>query len=599
MKTIRRTAMAFCCALVFASGTTFAQQAPPPHAPQIHSALLSGEELVADLKFLTELAPNGANGWKLLKQVLDTFMDGTDPAKPVIVDVILNSTGSEIRTHFPLKDPPGKPLGQKFLANLEGFGIKSKRLAAGLFQLGGGDKVDPQAVYNGFMRVLSAPISYGSIASSRNSLPANLTDPTKGKAVAALLAKKFDWGLIVKNEKQAAADQEARKKDFQKVKDNLTAGLKQQADESAETFELRKGTLTHNLDELERFIADSAELVLGWTTDSGKREARLDFELSAIAGTSLETSAKLLGQTPGMFSSLPRSEDAMLSGRINFPLDEMRKTHSIGAIVLARASASKSIDSAKDKSDEWKEATKAAANLWFDMLQSGVNAGAVEGMIEVSQAANEKINLVFGIKSPNGNDLKPILELIPKMKSDAKLQLDIEKVGEVSIHSITMPVADADLEEAFGKDAVLYVATGPTAWWVAIGSKSLEQLKAAIEVVGKGSGGDASNFLTVYVKASPWIEFLDARSARRDAADTTKKDPAKKLTDEEAAAAKAKRDREAVRKLALEAFKPGKDTWETKLEAKDGKVTGTTRFDEGILRFIGSAIAKFSNENLK
>ena len=185
------------------------------------------------------------------------------------------------------------------------------------------------------------------------------------------------------------------------------------------------------------------------------------------------------------------------------------------------------------------------------------------------------------------------------MKSDAKLQLDIEKVGEVSIHSITMPVADADLEEAFGKDAVLYVATGPTAWWVAIGSKSLEQLKAAIEVVGKGSGGDASNFLTVYVKASPWIEFLDARSARRDAADTTKKDPAKKLTDEEAAAAKAKRDREAVRKLALEAFKPGKDTWETKLEAKDGKVTGTTRFDEGILRFIGSAIAKFSNENLK
>ena len=249
MKTIRRTAMAFCCALVFASGTTFAQQAPPPHAPQIHSALLSGEELVADLKFLTELAPNGANGWKLLKQVLDTFMDGTDPAKPVIVDVILNSTGSEIRTHFPLKDPPGKPLGQKFLANLEGFGIKSKRLAAGLFQLGGGDKVDPQAVYNGFMRVLSAPISYGSIASSRNSLPANLTDPTKGKAVAALLAKKFDWGLIVKNEKQAAADQEARKKDFQKVKDNLTAGLKQQADESPETFELRKGTLTHNLDD--------------------------------------------------------------------------------------------------------------------------------------------------------------------------------------------------------------------------------------------------------------------------------------------------------------------------------------------------------------
>ncbi len=599
MKTFRRIVMALCCVLALASGTTFAQQAPPPHAPAIHGALLSGDELVADLKFLTELAPNGANGWKLLKQVLDTFMDGTDPSKPVIVDVILNSTGSETRTYFPVKDPAGKPLGQKFLANLEGFGIKSKRLAAGLFQLGGGDKVDPQAVYNGFLRVLSVPINYAVIASSRNGLPANLTDPTKGKAVAALLAKKLDLGLMIKNEKQTAADQDARKKDFQKVKDNLTAGLKQQVDESAETFELRKGTLTHNLDELERFIAESAELVFGWTTDSGKREGRIDFELSAIAGTSLETSAKLLGQAPGMFASVPRSTDAMLSGRINFPLDEMRKTHAVGAIVLARASASKTIDSEKDKTDDWKEATKAASNLWFDMLQTGVNAGAVEGMIEVSQAPGEKLNLVFGIKSPSGNDLKPILELIPKMKSDAKVQLDLEKVGDVSIHSITMPIADADIEEAFGKDAVLYVGTGPTAWWVAIGGKSLEQLKAAIDAVGKANEADASNFLTLYVKASPWIELIDARSARRDGTDSAKKDPAKKLTDDEAAAAKAKRDREAVRKLALEAFKPGKDTWETKLVAKDGKVTGTTRFDEGILRFIGSAISKFSNENLK
>ena len=73
----------------------------------------------------------------------------------------------------------------------------------------------------------------------------------------------------------------------------------------------------------------------------------------------------------------------------------------------------------------------------------------------------------------------------------------------------------------------------------------------------------------------------------------------KKLTDAEAAEAKTKRDRDATRKLAIEAFKAGKDTWETKIESKDGKVTGTTRFDEGILRFIGSAIAKFSNEVLK
>lgn len=599
MSIFRRVTLALCCSLVLTSGVTFAQQAPPPHAPEIHGALLSGDELVADLKFLTELAPNGANGWKALKEVLDTFMDGMDLQRSVIIDVLTTAIGSEIRTHFPVKDPAGKPLGQKFLANL-GAGIaKNKRLTAGFYQLGGGEKVAADAAYNGFLRILNAPISYAVIASSKHNLPANLPDPTKGKTVASLLAKKLDLGLMVKNDKQTAADQEARKKDFQKVKDNLTAGLKPQADESSEDFELRKGTLTHNLDELERFIVESAELVLGWTTDAQRREARLDFELSAIAGTSLETSAKLLGQAPGMFASVPRSADTILSGRLNFPLDEMRKSHALGGILLARASVATRIDSSKDKTDEVKEATKTAANLWFDILHAGANAGAVDGMIEVSQAPNEKVNLVFGIKAPNGSDLKPILELIPKMKPDMKVQIDVDKVGEISIHSISLPENDADLEQVFGKEATVHVATGPTVWWVAVGGKSLDQLKAAIDAAGKANAVDASNFLTVYVKASPWVEILDARRVRLDGQDTAKKDPAKKLTDEEAAAAKAKRDREATRKLAIEAFKAGKDTWETKMDAKDGKVTGTTRFDEGILRFIGSAISKFSNENLK
>ncbi|HLQ45727.1 MAG TPA: hypothetical protein VK137_13405, partial [Planctomycetaceae bacterium] len=73
-------------------------------------------------------------------------------------------------------------------------------------------------------------------------------------------------------------------------------------------------------------------------------------------------------------------------------------------------------------------------------------------------------------------------------------------------------------------------------------------------------------------------------------------DVGKKLTEAEA---KAKKDREATRKLALEAFRAGKDTWETKLDANAGKVTGSTRFDEGLLRFLGSAISKFSNETLR
>ncbi|HLQ46314.1 MAG TPA: hypothetical protein VK137_16340, partial [Planctomycetaceae bacterium] len=462
-----------------------------------------------------------------------------------------------------------------FLANLGASGIHTRRLTVGFYSVSG--------LFPGFLRIAN---EHCSIAEKRGSLPGNLPNPTKGNVVAALLAKKFDVGLMVKNDKQAAADQAARRKDFQKVKDNLTEGLKRRPDEISEDFELRKRSLLHSLAELERFIAESAELTLGWTTDAPKKEARLDFELTTIPGSSLETSAKLLGQAPGMFASVPRSADAIFSVRVNFPLDDLRKTNVLEAIKQARTSAGKHIDAAKGKTAEQKDAQKETSEMWFDMLNAVTNTSGLDAMIEVSQASGEKANLVFGFKAPNGNDLKPIVELIPKIWPDYKVQLNVEAVDGVTIHSISVPEKNGDFEQFFGKGTPIHVGTGPNSCWIAIGAKSLDQLKAAIGAAGNANVGNANNFLTIFGKAGPWIEHLDTRRARLDAIDV-----GKKLTEAEA---KAKKDREATRKLALEAFKAGKDTWETNLDANAGKITGSTRFDEGLLRFLGSAISKFS-----
>lgn len=580
MKATLRLAVAACCIWNLVSNATFAQQAATPqHAPQVHGILASGDELKADLKFLVELAgPSGVKAWKPLNETLDTFLSGIDLKRPILVEVLLSGSGSEYRSYFPL--PTNDAQGKLFISNLDLSGIKGKRLATGFSQLSG--------AFSGFLRVIHG---HAVIAEKRDSLPLNLANPAT--TFAGLVAKKFDVGLMVRNDKQAAADQDARRKDFQKVRENLLAGLKQKSEESSEDYQIRRGGLEHNLSELERFLAESAELYLGWTTDAPSKNAKLDFELKAIKDSSLEESAKQMGKAPGTFASVPRSPDAVLSGRINFPLDNMRKNAALGWVPLARKSAEQRADAAESKTPEQKAALKKAANLWFDMLDAGISAGVVDGMIEVSQAAGQKNNLVFGIKAPDGNALKGIVELIPQIRSNLKVQMDAEKVGDVAIHKIEVPAAEneGDFELLFGKGAPVHVATAANAWWVAIGANSLDQLKAAIAAAGKNEGVDAANFFTLYVKAGQWIETLDTRRTRLDAQDT-----GKKLTEAEA---KAKKERDAHRKLAIEAFKQGKDTWETKLHGKDGHITGSTTFDEGILRFIGSAIAKFSNETLK
>lgn len=592
MKTIRFAALALWFSLGLAQQSLFAQAVAPPHAPEIHAVLLSGDELSADLKFMCELAgPQGVRGWKLLESFLAEIFSGTDTAKPAIFDVLLTPTGADVRAYFPLQIVPGKPLGEKFLRNIDGIGIKSKKLVANFYQLGGGDKEIPGSAFNGFLRILATPVNYSVIAKKRATLPPNLGDPTAVKVVAALLAKKFDVGLMLENPKKDAASIKARAADFQKVKDELNAGIKQAADELPEAFAVQKAFLDHNLGELSRFISESSELTLGWTTDAPKKEARLDLELEAIPGSDLDVSAKLLGQAPGMFSGVPRGKDAILSGRIHFPLDGFRNSNFLGAMPLFRASEEAKIATSKEYTDEQKAARKQAWKVWFDMLTDGVNEGVIDGLIEVSQANGEKANLVFALKAKDGNAVKGILEQLPKMNDGYKVQLDVEKLGDYAIHTLAIPDTNEDMELLFGKGVPVYVATGPKAWWVAIGPKSLDSLKKAIADSAQPNAALVNNFLTLFYSVGPWLELVDVRRARMDA-----KPSDVKLSD---ADLKDKKERAAHRKLAMDVLKEGKDTIETKLDAKDGRVTGSTRFDEGLLKFIGSEIADFSNKTLK
>lgn len=591
MKSILRFALVWCGVLVLSAGVAVAQQAPPAHAPQIHATLNSTNDLMEDLKSLFNLAgPAGARNWKAFEEFLVITFDGTDPQRPFVIDILINPNGSDVRAHFPLLVQPNKPQGQRLLVNLNGVGIPSKRLSAGLYELGGGAVAKQGAAFNGFLRLLAAPINYGSISTDRALLPANLPDPTRGPIVAALLAKKYDVGFLMKNAKQAENDQKARRTDFQKAKENLLAGLKKKPEQTDESFAVQKSLLEHNLSELERFIAESDELLLGWITDAPKKEARLDFELAAIPGSSLDTSAKLLGQTPGMFSGVPRSENAILSGRLHFPLDQLRQSNLIGALPLFRASADARIK-ASTRPDEQKTALTEVSKRWFEMVEDQTKVGVIDGMIEVSQAKDEKANLLAAFQAKDGQAFKGIVELLPQVNPDYKVTLDADKVGDYSIHSVQVPEKDEDFAWLFGKGAPVFVATGPKAWWIAIGPKSLEQLKAATEAAGKENAEAKNNFLTLFYHVGPWIKFLDAHRARVDAMPSDKK-----LTEAEL---KDKKDRATHRKLAIDTFESGKDTIETKIDANNGRVTGSTRFDEGILKFIGAELAKFSEETLK
>ena len=182
---------------------------------------------------------------------------------------------------------------------------------------------------------------------------------------------------------------------------------------------------------------------------------------------------------------------------------------------------------------------------------------------------------------------------MPKARPGIKVELSVDKESEVSIHSVSVPSKfHATFQDVFSGEPVVYFGTGEDTVWCAVGESALDELKSAIKEFSMPNDGTPDPVLVeLYVKSGPLVELLDQRRKRQE---KTKGD--KKLTQKKK---NARRETADLRKLAIVAFKPGDDTITFTLKRIDSHIEGGIRFGEGILRFLGNRIAKFSEENLE
>ena len=62
------------------------------HTPRISATLKSSNELLADLEWVLKLtSPEEQKQWPVLKDYLDIFLIGVDPARPLRTDVVMGA----------------------------------------------------------------------------------------------------------------------------------------------------------------------------------------------------------------------------------------------------------------------------------------------------------------------------------------------------------------------------------------------------------------------------------------------------------------------------------------------------------------------------
>ena len=389
--------------------------------------------------------------------------------------------------------------------------------------------------------------------------------------------------VSLKNDAPDAADQTKRRDAFAEIRAIQMDTLQQRPSESETEFALRRGIVSSHLDELERLLAEAANAVARFYLEKEPKIGRVKFSSTGIPETSYAESLALFGSTPDAFAAVKTAEDAVLTVRINHPVDELRQKNSHTILDLMGRDAKHRISSTNNLSASEKAASEKLIDGLVQIARDTVSGGWFNGLMETRLDADGEFVGYAAATIVDGKRLNDTLALISETGKDNTIEKSVATVGDVTIHRVSL--AEGYLEafdRLFGAGHDAYIGVSDDIVWIATGPDALTALKAAIGSVGEPQ--KAEHAISINGHLRPWAKRLLSLAEGLPKPST-------------ADGMQQRRDRIQRLKDAVEALQSD-DAASFVMTVEDGKATGEIEVALGMLRFIGSQVARFSRETL-
>jgi len=584
---------------LLASAAVFSNRAAvlADEKPSITVVFPSIDEVFKDLKLTFDLVED-SRGYTTLKETVETFLVGVDTSKAGGIRTYATPTGLQSVLSFPVKNDAEF---RRLISNLWDLDVKTapaptpqlirqippsvtQRLAR--LRLERNERLIFR-LFDGFLRYEAGQVHMGK----------QIEDVRLAKGALPIeLVKDHDLAILIDG---LAQTPEKRKTGFEKTKTELIGALTRGESESEAAFAARKALTEHQIAEFERFFVESSRILIGWNVTDTTKDATLGIDMAAIPGTAFEKSVDLLGQTPDEFAGVSK-KDAVFSLSLNFALDPLRQAFVKDISNLERNLLKKEITESEKRTPEEKSVDSDMVDLLCDVVEGTSKLGIANAFIRSWKNADGTLSTVAGGRIAEGAkaQFEKMLDDIASRSPNNKVEKKIETEGEIEIHKLTIPRLHDELPEFISADGAIYVGTHEKTVWLASGDKALELLKNAMQEA-KAAGPKPGPDLDLSVNLGPFIDVLNAYRTRRPANTTTtaaakSDDGKKKIKKVEALISPAD-----LRKLAVEAFKNGKDTVTLSIHREEKQVKVKLKFDEGCLRFAGKVLSKFVKENLE
>lgn len=388
----------------------------------------------------------------------------------------------------------------------------------------------------------------------------------------------------LRNQALTTDDQKKRRAGYQETKALQLDALQKRPSETQSGFALRRGLVSNQLLEIERMISEAAETKAMAGFDRETFQSTIQFDATAISGTSLEETLKEFGQQPDQFASAEKPNDSVFSFRLNHPLDSLRQANINRTMDLLQTDAADRLSRNQAISDE----TRTAANTLIDgllqMSRDTVAEGNLNGFWEKLPAADGEFTGYGAIAVKDGDRLLDLLKDVSETGAGDSIKPSIATVGGVAIHQVQFTKGFFRSFDLLFDGKVGYIGTSNDKIWYATGGEaSLAPLKAAI--TGLKEPAKNNVILTMDGNLLPFVQ-----QAIR---------VVEKLEEPKTATQKtARRDHLRQLKIAAESFQT-EDEATFRMDVKDGKASGLIKFDRGTLRFVARLMAKYSKDTLE
>lgn len=444
------------------AGTAQAQSAGEMK-PVAVVALSGYDALVEDINFAGSMAGQPDLG-AMLEPMIMGYTQGLDKTKPI--GVVIQSNGAEFggAVCLPVTDL------ERLLNPLKLFGLATEDLGDGITKV-----VAPNQTL--FIREANGWAFISPMQQMLDSLP---EDPAK---LLSAISEEYDLGARVHVQNIPEA---YRQKAIEELDKGMQAGLKPLSNETDEEFAARKEMTTAQLEQLKQLINDIDEVTIGLALDGDEQRAYLDFVYTAVPDTKLAEQIGMNSDAKTNFAGFFQPDAAMMMSFAS----KMSEAE-IAQVDQMFGAVRKQVKTAVEKevelpSDAAREIVQSALDDFLDALEATLKAGMMDGGAVLNLAPNSLTFVAGGFigepaKIESG--LKKLEEVIKEKEDFPGVQWNSDNHGEVSFHTLSVPVPEHEEEsrQLFGETMDIAIGIGEKSVYFALGRDCLDVVKKVID----------------------------------------------------------------------------------------------------------------------